>query len=122
MFHLGREAWFNLETANQSAAAAKARDIYLSLVASGWAATLAKHKPSPTIRADVRTVGEFLAEVGARSHLKAMTVRRYAVKVRKLVSDVAKIEAGLRGKAKRAKFDFMDGGRKARLAKVDGQR
>jgi integrase len=122
MFHLGREAWFNLETANQSAAAAKARDIYLSLVAAGWDATLAKHKPSPMVRAEVCTVGEFLAEVGTRSHLKAMTVRRYAVKLRKLVSDVAKLEAGLRGKAKRAKFDYMNGGRKAWLAKVDGQR
>lgn len=122
MFHLGREAWFNLETANQSAAATKARDIYLSLVAAGWDATLAKHKPSPMVRADVCTVGEFLAEVGARSHLKAMTVRRYAVKLRKLVSDVAKLEAGLRGKAKRAKFDYMNGGRKAWLTKVDGQR
>lgn len=122
MFHLGREAWFNLETANQSAAAAKARDIYLSLVAAGWDATLAKHKPSPMVRADVCTVGEFLTEVGTRSHLKAMTVRRYAVKLHKLVSDVAKLEAGLRGKAKRAKYDHMNGGRKAWLAKVDGQR
>jgi integrase len=122
MFHLGREAWFNLETANQSAAAVKARDIYLALVAAGWDATLAKHKPGPMVRADVCTVGEFLAEVGARSHLKAMTVRGYAVKLRKLVSDVVKLEAGLRGKAKRAKYDHVNGGRKAWLAKVDGQR
>jgi hypothetical protein len=40
-------------------------------------------------RADVCTGGEFLTEVGTRSHLKAMTVRRYAVKLPKLVSDVA---------------------------------
>lgn len=46
-----------------------------------------------------------------------MTVRRYAVKLRKLVSDVAKLEAGLR-----AKFDYMNGGRKAWLATVDVQR
>lgn len=102
MFHLGREVWFNLETANQSAGAVKARDIYLSLVAAGWIATLEKYKPSPMARADVCTVGEFLTDVASRGHLKPMTVRRYAVKLRKLVSDVAKLEAGLKGKAKRA--------------------
>lgn len=122
MFHLGREVWFNLETANQWAGAAKARDIYLSLVAAGWTATLEKYKPSPLARADVCTVGEFLADVASRSHLKPMTVRRYAVKLRKMVADVAKIDAGAKGKAKRAKFDYMNGGRKIWLAKIDGQR
>lgn len=53
MFHLGREVWFNLDTASQSAAAVKARDIYLSLVGAGWIATLEKCKPSPMARADV---------------------------------------------------------------------
>ena len=38
MFHLGREGWFNLDSANQTAAA-KARDIYLMLVSQGWDAT-----------------------------------------------------------------------------------
>ncbi|HXB02036.1 MAG TPA: tyrosine-type recombinase/integrase [Opitutaceae bacterium] len=121
MFHEGREAWFCLDTANQSIAIIKARDIYLSLISAGWAATLAKFKPSSTDKADVCTVGEFLADVQARSHLKPMTVRRYAVKLRKMVSDVAKLEAGVRGRAKRAKYDYMNGGRKAWLAKVDKQ-
>jgi len=121
MFHLGREAWFNLDTANQSAAVVKARDIYLSLVSGGWDVTLAKHKPSIVAKADVCTVGAFLVDVGARSHLKPMTVRRYAVKLRKMVADVARIDAGAKGRAKRAKFDYVNGGRKAWLAKVDGQ-
>jgi integrase len=118
---LGRRAWFNLETANQFTAAIKARDIYLSLISAGWAATLAKFKPSPTAKADVCTVGEFLADVQARSHLKPMTVRRYAVKLRKMVSDVVKLEAGVKAKAKRAKYDYASGGRKAWLDKVDSQ-
>jgi integrase len=121
MFHLGREAWFNLETANQAAAAIKARDIYLSLVAVGWEATLAKFKPGIQQKAEVCTVGEFLKDVQARSHLKPVTIRRYAVKLRKMVADVAKLEAGLRGKAKRAKYDYVNGGRKAWMAKVDAQ-
>ena len=41
MFHLGRESRFCLDTANQAAAAIKARDIYLSLLSAGWEATLA---------------------------------------------------------------------------------
>ncbi len=121
MFHMNREAWFNLETANQTVAATKARDIYVSLVSSGWEATLAKHKPNPIAKAEVCTVGEFLADVGARSHLKAMTVRRYAVKLRKMVSDIAKLEFGLKAKARLAKYDYVNGGREAWLAKVDGQ-
>ena len=118
----GRRDWFNLNTANQSAAATKARDIYLSIVASGWEATLAKFKPGVVAKADVCTVGEFVNDVLARSHLKPITVRRYAVKLRKMISDIAKLEAGLRGRAKRAKFDYVNGGRKAWLAKVEGQR
>lgn len=118
---VGRRGWFNLDTANQAVAAIKARDIYISLVSVGWEATLVKFKPSPTTKAYVCTVGEFLADVKARSHLKPMTVRRYAVKLRKMVADLAKLEAGVKGKAKMAKYDYVNGGRKAWLAKVDSQ-
>ena len=121
MFHLNREAWFNLETASQAIAAIKARDIYVSLVATGWDATLAKHKPSPITKAEVCTVGEFLKDVGERSALKAITVRRYAVKLRKIVADVAKVDAGENAAARRMKFDYATGGRAAWAAKVDRQ-
>jgi len=121
MFHLEREAWFNLETANRAAAAVKARDIYLSLVSAGWDATLAKFKPSPVAKAESCTVGEFLADVEAHSHLKAMTVRRYAVKLRKMVIDVAKLEVKVKAKDKLAKYDYVNGGHKKWLAKIDAQ-
>lgn len=122
MFHDKRETWFCLETANAATAAIKARDIYLSLVAAGWEATLAKYKPKVEASNDACTVGEFLADVQKRSHLKPITVRRYAVKLRKMISDVAKLEAGREGrKLMRSKFDYVNGGRKAWLALVDGQ-
>ena len=121
MRHLGRDVCFNLETANAAAAAVKARDIHLSLVAAGWEPTLEKFKPKPEAKAEVCAVGEFLADVGQRSHLKAMTLRRYAVKLRKMVADVAKLEEGLKKKDRRAKYDYVNGGRKAWLAKIDGQ-
>ena len=121
MFHLGREVWFNLDTANQTAAAIKARDIFLSLVSAGWTATLAKYKPGTPAKVGGCTLGEFLADVEKRSHLKPATVRRYAVKLRKLVADIAKVEAGMKAKERRKKFDYVNGGHAEWLAKVDGQ-
>jgi hypothetical protein len=42
--HEGRRERFPLYTPNKAAAAAKARDIYLFLVANGWQATLARYR------------------------------------------------------------------------------
>ena len=122
MFYQGREAWFNLETANQAAAAIKARDIYVSLVGKGWGETVAKYKPTPADKAEVCTVGEFLKDVRERSHLKPMTVRRYAVKLRKIVADLSKVDAGIKAEAKKAKYDYVTGGLKAWLAQLDSKR
>ncbi|HLP01023.1 MAG TPA: tyrosine-type recombinase/integrase [Opitutaceae bacterium] len=121
MFHLGREAWFNLDSANQAVAAVKARDIYLSLISSGWEATLVKFKPSTPAKNECCTLGEFFADVEKRSHLKPATVRRYALKLRKLVADVAKVEAGLKAKERRSKYDYLNGGHQRWLARIDGQ-
>ena len=110
MKHERREAWFNLNTANLAAAAVKARDIYLSLVSAGWEATLAKFKPNPVAKADVCTLGEFLAEVGVRGHYAQRTLRIYSTKLRKLVADVANVESGMRRKTKKAKYDYVNGG------------
>jgi len=119
--HLARREAFALGSANASVAAIKAKEIATCLDANGWEPTLAKFKPNPMVKADICTVGEFLADVEEKSHLKPMTVRRYAVKLRKMVADLAKVDAGVRGRAKRAKYDYVNGGRKVWLAKVDGQ-
>lgn len=56
-----------LGTALKEEAALKARDIYLSLVAKGWSATLAELAPKSAVevmRSELGpTVGEFIAEV-----------------------------------------------------------
>lgn len=122
MRHLKHDVWFNLETPNQSAAAAKARDIYVSLIAMGWEVTLAKFKPAPKHDDRPCTVGEFLRDLSQRGPLKAMTLRRYAVKLRKMVADVAKLEEGLKKKARRMKYDYLKGGRAAWVERVDSQR
>lgn len=107
MFYRGKEAWFNLGMANQVTAADKARDIYLALLAGGWEVAFARFKPDPLATAAVCSVGEFLEEIEERGHLRPKTVRIYATKLRKLVSDVAKLEAGLKKKARRAKFNYL---------------
>ena len=120
--HLGRREAFALATANAAAAATKAKEIATFLEAAGWDATLAKYKPGVQHKTECCTVGEFLTDVETRSHLKPITVRRYAVKLRKLVADIAELEVDLSPKERRAKHDYVNGGRKAWLAKVDAQR
>ncbi|HVW21218.1 MAG TPA: tyrosine-type recombinase/integrase [Opitutaceae bacterium] len=122
MFHLRREARFPLHTADRSEAAGKARDIYLSLIAAGWEATLAKFKPEAVAKPEICTIGEFLADVRKRSHLKPKTFVAYAETLRRLVCDIAKIEAGLKGSALRAKHDLVNGGNQAWRAKIEAQR
>ena len=119
--HLGRREAFALGSANASVASTKAKEIGSFLDSNGWVPTLSKFKPSPIAKAEVCTVGEFLADIKLRSHLKPITVRRYAVKLRKMVADLTKLEEGVKAKAKMAKYDYVNGGRKAWLAKVDSQ-
>lgn len=121
MFHQGKETWFNLGTANRAAAAIKARDIYMSMISVGWDATFAKYKPDPTVSDEVCTVGEFLADVAKRSHIKPVTLRRYSVKLRKIVADIAGVNAGRKVKGRLSKYDYVNGGNKAWRATVDGQ-
>ncbi len=59
LFHIGREAYFNLATGNKAAAAHKARDIHRFLLAKGWDATNAKFKPKAAPRPDALTVADF---------------------------------------------------------------
>src|SRR6266550_9366876 len=58
----GRRELFNLKTSNNAAAAARARDIYGTLVGAGWPTTLARFKPEME-RKVVSTIGDFLNEL-----------------------------------------------------------
>lgn len=55
--HRGRSMWFNLKTANAAAAAVKAREIYILLIANGWAAVLEKFKPRVEQRENLTVEG-----------------------------------------------------------------
>jgi len=90
--HVGRRETFPLGTPNKAAEAAKARDIYLLLVASGWEITLRRYKASlavpKKVAANGGTVGDFLAELSEKSDAKPKTLEGYAVAFRKIVADV----------------------------------
>lgn len=110
--HLGRESWFNLHTTNKAAAAVKARDIYLSLLALGWDATLAKFKPETTEKVKSPTIGEFLDEVSKKSGVKAPTFAIYARKFRTLVAGAMDLPSNI------SKHDYVGDGYKKWLETV----
>src|SRR5260370_4261420 len=67
--HGGRRAFFALEGQglNRAAAAERAREIYLFLLANDWEATLAKFKPFPlkSIQGACSTVGDLIDQIRA---------------------------------------------------------
>jgi integrase len=108
----GRRELFNLKTSNKAAAAAKARDIYTMLAGAGWEATLEKFKPEMA-RKSVSTVGDFLTELRGHWSGKPKTFEYYCRSFRQIVSQIFDIEGG------REKFDYVNGGRTAWVAKID---
>ncbi len=99
---------FDLETANKEEAAAKARDLYLSILAKGWSVTISelspRQMPSVETSGDCATVGEFLAEVERTANLKTRTFRQYAQGLRQLAAEIG----GVRSDASR--YDYRKGG------------
>jgi integrase len=117
--HEGRRETFPLGTPNKAAAAARAREIYLSLIGAGWEPTLAKFKGArmrPPMGNDHDcTVGEFLEAV-SRTATNRGTVEGYAKNFRRIVSDIFGFSDGA------AKYDYRRRGLKEWLAKVHAVR
>jgi hypothetical protein len=106
--HEGRRSTFPLGTANKAAAAAKARDVYLFLVANGWEAALARHKKAKRIALEQRTeglvtVGEFLEEV-FRIASNQQTIESYAKAFRQIISEIFGLAEGT------DRYDYRQGG------------
>jgi integrase len=117
LFAAGKEAWFNLGTANQAAAAVKARDIYVFLKANGWDATIAKFKPDSDVAPRLNlTVGEFLNSVKATGYLRPRTFLNYQNCLRTIVSETFGV------KGDRTKYDYRHGGNKKWIGRIDGIR
>ena len=112
--HLGRRETFSLGTANKAAAAANAKNIYLSLQALGWEATLAKFKPKANAQESAATsIGEFLEEAIASAGGRSKTIESYCRAFRTIVANIFEIDGGP------AKFDYRQGGgREKWIAKI----
>jgi hypothetical protein len=108
----GRRELFNLKTPNKTAAAAKAKEIYTTLVGAGWDAALEKFKPEMQRKA-VSTVGDFLTELRGHWSGKPKTFEDYCRSFRTILSQIFGIKGG------REKFDYVNGGRAAWVAKID---
>jgi hypothetical protein len=112
----GKRQFFSLGTADKASAAAKARDIYLALITSGWEPTLARYKRAKEFaqakqRHQPCTVGDFVGEV-LRTACNQRTVEGYAKAFRQIVSQSFGLAAGT------DKYDYRQGGQGKWLDKV----
>jgi len=116
----GREAWFNLGTPNQAAAARKAKEIFTFLEANGWEAALARFKrDSDTATPDNKlTVGEYLRAVEATGLLRIRTFLNYQNCFRTILSQTFGI------KCDDSKYDYRSprNGHRKWIERVDSIR
>jgi integrase len=116
----GRREFFALEGQglNRAAAAERAREIYLFLLANGWEATLAKYKPSPvsSVQGACSTVGDLIDQIKATGGGHGRTLEDYIRSFRRIVSDIYAIEGGNR------KYDYRSGGRTEWIERVNAVR
>jgi integrase len=114
--HRGRRHKWSLETPNKEAAAGKAKDIFLSLQAKGWEATIQKYRPKFVEKKRNVTVGEFVAEVRAKADLGEKTIEGYCKAFRTIVAGVAGVDGG------KEKFDYHKGGHEKWLTHINAVR
>src|SRR6516165_9453863 len=81
---------FPLATSNREAAAARARDIYVFMLANGWEATLKEFKAgsyaAPVGKKSGASIGEFLDELKTVADLKPKTFEGYATALRTILA------------------------------------
>ncbi|MGO9201568.1 MAG: tyrosine-type recombinase/integrase [Limisphaerales bacterium] len=114
--HLGVRRTFSLGSVNKDIAAAKAKDIYLTVVSKGWAAANALYNPEMIAQKDDPSLADFLGEVEAKASLKPKTFRNYASCFRTIVAEIMKVGDD------KAKYDYRSGGHETWLASLDAIR
>jgi integrase len=83
----GRDAWFNLDTANRVEAARKARDLWMKVRSNGLTEVLAENRPDAR-PARSATVGELLSAAKSVSTVRPSTLAQYEISLRRLVAGV----------------------------------
>lgn len=113
----GRRTTFTTGTGNKEAAAKIAAGIYSDLLAIGWDATLAKHRPTnepdPDQPAPVASVGQWIAAARRVSEVNASTFNCYSCSLRKIVGDILAVEWS------KKRFGPRTGGAADYRAKID---
>ncbi len=110
--HAGRRETFSLGTPNKTAAAAKAKDIYLCLLGKGWDAARAQFKKKGPAKGSVVTVGEFIDSARPKFGGRSKTFDDYARAFRTIVAGIFGIDGG------HEKYDYRSGGRDRWLEKI----
>jgi integrase len=122
ILHQGERKTIPLGLANKTEAARRARDIYLSLVASGWQETLEKFHPQHINRltsaqenatVTTVTVGKYIELATTLAGVAPRTLSGYVTSLRMITASVAGI------KSVPSRFDYKTGGRDAWVNKVD---
>ncbi|HWF20056.1 MAG TPA: hypothetical protein VG754_12355, partial [Verrucomicrobiae bacterium] len=115
----GREAWFNLGTANQVVAAKKAKEIFTFLEANRWDATFAKFKYDSDIAPRLNlSVGDYLRAVEATGHLRIRTFLNYQNCFRTILSQAF----GIKSDASKYDYRSADNGNRKWAGRVDNIR
>ena len=113
----GRRTTFTTGTGNKEAAAKIAAGIYSDLLAIGWDATLAKHRPTnepdPTLPAPVTSVGDWIVAARKVSEANKSTFTSYSRALRKIVADILAMERS------KKRFGPHKGGAADYRAKID---
>lgn len=110
----GKRGRFALDTPNQRAAAAKAAEIYRTVVASGWDSALEQYRPQTLSEAlKPATVGDLIQAACSISTARRHSLDAYTKAFRQIVSEI-------KGVAKERKYDAFKGGTLAWREQVDG--
>ncbi len=128
----GRRESFPLRTANKNAAAAKSARIFGDIVALGWDAAIAKHKPESVKIKKAAPLGAWLEAVKSTAEFRPATFTTYAQCLRQIAAEIKGIgdqpalDSQGQPKCDRkrrpvflSRFDYRAGGRAAWIAKVD---
>jgi integrase len=116
--HEGERRKLSLKTPIKAAAAARARDNYLSIITNGWGETLKTLRPDserPPVQTEL-TIGRFLSELKSKADLQPKTLEGYAIAFRGIVADIFGIDSG------KEKYDYRGGGRARWIEKINAIR
>jgi integrase len=87
----GRRESFSTGTPVRAIAGLKARDIFMSLRANGWGATMAKYTDKKKDNGPVTTLGEFVTRVESTFDGQRRTITDYVSEFRKVAGEISGI-------------------------------